>query len=320
MSVGVYNTAINNDSPNYNHITTTSGTMTLAAYSAKQNETIDSGDTFTWASSDTGVATVSGGTVTAVATGVCTITATSVNGNGEGFFPLGVALLTLGSSSIAFGSSTTISCNGGGSTTKWMTGTPGVIALAGTLDPNTGFVTGASITVNTISGAFTQTSSNPPATATAHCPIFCVVSNGTNVGCKRLSRNDGGRQRKLRRDIRIAQFNGYFCPALARQLSTVSVQQFHVFKEIYVTTLGRSGRRILLDYCAGGFWRLLDGAYRDYQNLRVAEREYRAYSPPHQQPGRTNHSPVVARNLYFRFPHMQRPKSLQLHPERVQVP
>ena len=178
MSVGVYNIAINNDSPNYNHITTTSGTMTLAAYGVKQNLTIDGSDTFTWASDNTGVATVSGGTVTAVATGVCNITATSVNGNGEGFFPLGVALLTLGSSSIAFGSSTTISCTGGGGTTKWMTGTPGVISLAGTPDPSTGFATGASITVNTMSGAFTQTSSSPPATATAHCPIFCVFQTG----------------------------------------------------------------------------------------------------------------------------------------------
>lgn len=149
--------------------------MTLAAYSVKQNETIDGSDTFTWASDNTGVATVSAGVVTAVASGTCNITATSVNGNGEGFFPLGVALLTLGSSSIAFGQSTTISCNGGSGTTKWTTGTPGVIALVGTPDPSTGFVAGASITVDTISGAFTQSSSNPPATATAHCPIFCIV-------------------------------------------------------------------------------------------------------------------------------------------------
>lgn len=193
MSVGVFNTAINNDSANWNHITTSNGTMTLAAYGVKQNGTIDGSDTFTWASDNTGVATVSGGTVTAVATGVCNITATSVNGNGEGFFPLGVALLTRGSSSIAFGQSTTVSCNGGSSTTKWTTGTPGVIALAGTLDPSTGFVTGASITVNTISGAFTQTSSSPPATATAHCPIFCIFQTGqTSVANAYLGTAAGG--------------------------------------------------------------------------------------------------------------------------------
>ena len=193
MSVGVFNTAINNDSPNYNHITTTSGTMTLSAYSVKENLKIDSGDTFTWASDNTGVATVSGGTVTAVAAGVCNITATSTNGNGEGFFPLGVALLTLGSSSIAFWQSTTISCNGGNSTTKWSTGTPGCIALIGPYDQGTGLVTGASVTVNTISGAFTQTSSSPPATATAHAPIYCVFQTGqTSVANAYLGTTVGG--------------------------------------------------------------------------------------------------------------------------------
>lgn len=193
MSVGVFNTAINNDSPNYNHITTTNGSMSLAAYGVKQNGTIDGSDTFTWASDNTGVATVSGGTVTAVAAGVCNITATSANGNGEGFFPLGVALLTLGSSSISFGSSTTISCNGGSSTTKWSTGTPGCIALMGPYDQGTGLVTGASITIDTISGAFTQTSSTPPATATAHCPIFCVFKTGqTSVANAYLGTTVGG--------------------------------------------------------------------------------------------------------------------------------
>ena len=193
MSVGIFNTAINNDSANWNHITTSNGTMTLAAYSVKENLTIDSGDTFTWASDNAGVATVSGGTVSAVTTGVCNITATSVNGNGEGFFPLGVALLTLGSSSISFGSSTTISCNGGSSTTKWSTGTPGCIALIGPYDQGTGLVTGASITIDTISGAFTQTSSSPPATATAHCPIFCVFQTGqTTVANAYLGTTVGG--------------------------------------------------------------------------------------------------------------------------------
>jgi len=161
MSVGIYNTAINNNTVNWNHITATSGTMTLAAYSVKQNGTIDGSDTFTWASDNTAVATVSAGVVTAVATGTCNITATSVNGNGEGFFPLGVALLTLGSSSIAFGASTTISCNGGSGTTKWTTGTPEVIALIGPYDQATGLVTGSSVTIDTISGAFTQSSSTP---------------------------------------------------------------------------------------------------------------------------------------------------------------
>jgi len=193
MSVGVYNTSVSNNSPNWNHITTSNGTMTLAAYSVKQNGQIDGSDTFTWASDNTGVATVSGGTVTAVATGVCNISATSADGNGEGFFPLGVALLTLGSSSIAFGQTTTIVASGGSATTKWTTGTPGVIALAGTPDPSTGFVTGASITVNTISGAFTQTSSSPPATATAHCPIFCIFQTGqTSVANAYLGTAAGG--------------------------------------------------------------------------------------------------------------------------------
>jgi hypothetical protein len=217
MSVGVFNTAINNDSANWNHITTSNGTMTLAAYGVKQNGTIDGSDTFTWASDNTGVATVSGGTVTAVSTGVCNITATSVNGNGEGFFPLGVALLTLGSSSIAFGQSTTVSCNGGSSTTKWTTGTPGVIALAGTLDPSTGFVTGASITVNTISGAFTQTSSSPPATATAHCPIFCIFQTGqTSVANAYLGTAAGGN----------ANFGGIFA-SLSLTVTSVPHWQGH---------------------------------------------------------------------------------------------
>ena len=200
--VGVYNTNTNRNTRNYNHISALNGTISLAAYAVNQNQTIDGSATFSWASDNASIATVnSSGVVTAVASGTCNITATSSNGQGEGFFPLGVALLTLGSSSIAFGSSTTIAASGGGSSTLWVTGTPGCIALIGTYDQNTGFVMGASITINTISGAFTNPASG---TASAHCPIDCIFQTGqTSVANLYLGTAAG----------RLANFDGIYASA-----------------------------------------------------------------------------------------------------------
>jgi hypothetical protein len=182
--VGLYTTSP--FSPNWNHIPSVSGTLQLTAVEWRANGTIRSAATFIYASDNTSVCTVnsSSGLVTGAGTGVANITATSDSGF-SAVFPVGCALLSWVTRTIAFGNSTTITASGGGASTTWQVGTPGCVVLAGPSNV-AGVVTGATVTLNTIQGAFT----NPiGGTATAHCPVSCNFQTGQTTLLNSLQGN-----------------------------------------------------------------------------------------------------------------------------------
>ena len=172
-------------SPNWNHVQSVGGTLQLTAIEFNQNGTVRSAATWTYSSDNAGVCTVnSSGLVTGAGAGTCNITATSDDGV-SAVFPVGCALLSWVTRTIAFGTSTTISASGGGPSTIWQVGTPGCVAPIGSYNAQ-GLVSGASITLGTIQGSFT----NPvPGTATAHCPVFCVFQTGQTTLVNSLQGN-----------------------------------------------------------------------------------------------------------------------------------
>ena len=169
--------------PNWNHISVIGGTLQLIATEWNKDATVRSAATFSYSSDNTNVCTVnsSTGLCTGAGVGVCTITARSDDGFAAQF-PVGCALLSWVTRTIAFGQSTTISCSGGSKANpSWYIGTPGCVSAIGNYDPQ-GPIVGSTITLNTIQGEFNPNTPTPPATGNAHCPVFCSFSTGqTNL-------------------------------------------------------------------------------------------------------------------------------------------
>jgi hypothetical protein len=171
-------------SPNWNHIPAIGGTLQLTAVEWVGG-VVRGGATWTYSSDNTGVCTVnSSGLVTGTGVGACNITAQSDDGT-SAVFPVGCALLSWVTKTIAFGASTSISASGGGPSTTWQVGTPGCVAPIGTYNAQ-GLVAGSSLTLETIQGAFTNPGSG---TATAHCPIVCNFQTGQTTVLNMLQGN-----------------------------------------------------------------------------------------------------------------------------------
>lgn len=169
-------------SPNCLHRPTAGATIQLFAFAFDGNGVLISPITFTWTSSDAGVATVdSNGLVTGVANGICVIKAVAFDsGAAVGTISVGVALLSANTISLAYGNSTTISSVGGFTTANWCSGAPGSAEvragtrvngfIANSADPGTGWEPGPIATI------FTPIFQGPiTSTATAHAPIFASV-------------------------------------------------------------------------------------------------------------------------------------------------
>jgi hypothetical protein len=122
-------------SPHCLHVQTVGGTLQLFAQ-AYDIKGIPISPGFNWSSDNTSVATVnSSGLVTGVANGICNIQAQAADaGLASASTPLGVALLSANSISLAYGNSSTLSSIGGFPTANWCGGCPGACeVVAGTI-------------------------------------------------------------------------------------------------------------------------------------------------------------------------------------------